>query len=84
MTEWKPIKTCPSDGFFLVCSNQSGWVTEDRHEAYECSVSIVHVANDGTLIGYVDEGDDECAYLDGPATHWMPLPSPPADDQSDD
>ena len=71
--KWQPIETAPKSGFFLVCSWES-----HKTEGYECSVSVVWPDSKGGFIAYLDEDNDELPYLDGPATHWMPFPEPPA------
>ena len=71
--KWQPIETAPKTGFFLVCS----W-RDENIEGYECSICVVWPNNKGELFAYLNEDDEELFYLDGPATHWMPLPEPPA------
>ena len=67
---WQPIETAPHQGFFLVCHYECD-------NDYECTVSVVWRDTDGSLVGYLDDGGEQAPYLDGPATHWMPLPQPP-------
>jgi hypothetical protein len=71
MSEWQPIETAPDDGFFLVCRNDAG-------DFYDCSVAVVHWRSDGDLCAYLTYHEGfEYPYVDGPATHWMPLPDKP-------
>ena len=75
--EWQPIDTAPKKGFFLVCS-------PSRNDMdYECSVSVAWHGDEGELISYLTKDNEELPYIDGPATHWMPLPEPPAGGSDD-
>ena len=67
--EWQPIETAPKDGFFLVCS----WPASD----WDTTVAVVYPGSGGRLIAFLDHDDYEHEHLDGPVTHWMPLPAPP-------
>lgn len=68
--KWQPIDTCPENGFFLVCSADSF--------DYDCTVTVVCNNRDGTFGNYLPEDADEhLPYIDGPPTHWMPLPEHP-------
>ena len=70
--EWQPIKTAPKDGFFLICNMRRGL------EDYDTSVSVVWRSSKEGFSAYLtDDESIELPYLDGPATHWMPLPEPP-------
>ena len=70
---WQPIETAPKDGFFLVCAHPPSVSCE-----FDVSVSVVWNGRGGvSLNAYYDADGIEMPYLDGPATHWMPLPAPP-------
>ena len=70
---WQPIETAPKDGFFLVCAHPPSVSCE-----FDVSVSVVWNGRGGiSLIAHLDADGIEMPYLDGPATHWMPLPAPP-------
>lgn len=72
---WKPIDTAPKDGRSVLL-----FITPD---------CIVSGNNDLNLLGSTAPRDewwhvspDGIAYpIEGPPTHWMPLPSPPETDQ---
>lgn len=71
--KWQPIETAPRDRGVLVWDKVSG-----------CNVSFfargVNCWSDELQDGwFTPERDnrDECMILEGPVTHWMPLPEPP-------
>ena len=73
MSEWKPIDTAPRDVWVLVWDEKSGvnvshWTT-----------GVDSSSDDPRQGGFTAERDtrDETRVLDGPVTHWMPLPAPP-------
>ena len=79
--EWQPIETAPRDGTNIL-------ILAQRHpEDHETSV---YVGFRGTIDGYGEDDvqgwcdwgagmdDDGRWYVIDDATHWMPLPSPPA------
>jgi hypothetical protein len=74
MSEWHPIDTAPDEGFFLVAN-----FSAERTDGWDCSVKVVYKDIDGRLVAHIDNAAIEYLYLDGPATHWMPLPNPPDD-----
>lgn len=75
MPKWQPIETAPRDGFFLVCEHPGIALSE-----FDVSVSVVWMGRDGvSLNAYLDADGIEMPYLDGSATHWMPLPPPPSE-----
>jgi hypothetical protein len=66
---WQPIETAPEEGFFLVCSAAS--------VDWDCTVCVCHMEKGDQLVAYMDRLGRLHPYLDGPATHWMPLPTAP-------
>ncbi len=73
MGEWQPINTAPRDKPILV------WGPRSRGSALGMSIIAVWgKASHVPLYGFVSyHGDPEDTDLI-PATHWMPLPNPPA------
>ena len=73
MSEWQPIDTAPRDVWVLVWDEKSGvnvshWTT-----------GVDSSSDDQRQGWFTAERDtrDETMVLDGPVTHWMPLPAPP-------
>lgn len=68
--KWLSIETAPKDGTSVIVSSDSGVVGEAQFHEHED--------------GWWWAGFDPTDYVDGrldAATHWMPLPSPPADSE---
>lgn len=72
--EWLPIESAPTDGRVVDL-----WAAErERYEASriaDCQFIKGHWVHCRTI--FDDENEDDLAPLYG-ATHWMPLPKPPA------
>ena len=62
--KWQPIETAPKDGTWILVTEETGtWMEVVRwYEDEWCSYPV-------TIFGFKDEP---------PASHWMPLPDPPA------
>lgn len=79
--QWRTIDSAPKDGFYLICKDvkESAYGVRDALNMYECTVAVASMLPDGGFWVHMDEDDCLLDYLDGPATHWMPLPQPPED-----
>ena len=79
--EWQPIESAPKDGSYIIAglfgrSRELAWVTHsywstaaDRAE----DDGLTRAQADDFETGWQVEHDGVCA-----PTHWMPLPTPPA------
>jgi len=69
MTDWQPIETAPRDGTPVLLGR--------FHAGDPCDGRIsVDWWRSGGKYGFVGFGEFNAHYW--PATHWMPLPDPPA------
>lgn len=64
MNEWQPIETAPKDGRQILIATRS----------YIYGVTMAAWMEDVPEPAFMDDSGD--SYFD--ATHWMPLPAPPA------
>lgn len=78
MSEWKPIETAPKDGTDILIAQagcervyKGGWATqaETGHGAWRVSDNFWSEAEGAFL---------SIKLTDDFATHWMPIPAPPA------
>jgi hypothetical protein len=83
--EWRPIDSAPKDGTNFLASLSNGWVVIlsevpgwDRFAWYRCSAQAVSVpvARTHHPAPTVETHDNSSSFT--LATHWMPLPPPPA------
>jgi hypothetical protein len=65
LKEWRPIDTAPQDGSLLLV----GWWRTWPEVKWECEVNAA---------GNLDTGQPGTCWAHGQATHWLPLPAPPA------
>jgi hypothetical protein len=63
---WRTIKSAPRDGTPVLLTCRHDVLGQRRYEFGRFGIGGKWYRQDGTVI-------------DKPATHWMPLPAPPAD-----
>ncbi len=70
---WQPIESAPKDIAILVWDEASG-----VNVSYS-TTGVDHDSDERREGWFSAERDnrDEIMVLDGPVTHWMPLPAPP-------
>lgn len=80
MMEWQPIETAPRDGSLVILYRPLAEETNDQKIAIKQSISYNNHCWDKT----VPEGCVKENYTGGScyATHWMPLPDEPVNDES--
>jgi hypothetical protein len=71
MADWRPIETCPQDGFFIV--HQDGAVRAMFRERGEWRSTSVAIDGYGDIIHNAKVR--ETAVYE--PTHWMDIPEPP-------
>ena len=72
--EWQPIETAPKDGTWF-----DAWITA-RYEKYRVADAFWCKHNSCFMHGELDRyGPYPTDWEHGKATHWMPIPAPPAE-----
>lgn len=84
MTEWQDISTAPKDGtaILAVNSNRDRAVVRWGHLDGERMGWVPVFASVEVAFRMWNDGGD--GYWNGRATHWQPLPPPPATDSDGD
>jgi hypothetical protein len=70
---WQPIETAPKDKYVLVFCESHGVCVSFYTQGIDTESDVIR---DGWFSPGRDNRD-EMMVLDGPVTHWMPLPEPP-------
>ena len=76
MSEWQLIETAPKDGTWICLT--------DGKTVAPAYWGPTYFSYDPDWIVYSHRSDSEGVHLKGAPTHWMPLPQPPEQEQSDE
>lgn len=78
MSEWQPIETAPKDGTKVLAGRFTGKPKAD----YEGYMAVDQWNTPSKTRGWSGWGRFNDQYW--PATHWMPLPAPPAQQSTEE